>query len=189
MYTRRFWVDTETTGLSSAKHFAFQISYLIEENNVILHSRTLELRPNDYEKYVFSKQAEAVHGYSRDKIVALQPETEALTALFQDLEQYGKDRLTITGYNINFDIGFIKAMLNRGGAASAFYKYFDRMHCDIMQLVQACRIAGIICLPHINLESVCRHFGIDTETTHHSMTDILNTRAVFNKITGILGAN
>ncbi|MDR1363670.1 MAG: 3'-5' exonuclease [Spirochaetaceae bacterium] len=186
MYTRRFWVDTETTGLSAVKHFAFQISYLIEENNTILHSRTLELRPDDYEKYEFSKQAEAVHGYTRDKITTFQPEQEAIATLLQDLEQYGEDRLTITGYNTNFDITFIKALLNRGNAARAYYKYFDRMHCDIMQLVQACRIAGLINLPHINLENVCRHFDIDTETAHHSMTDILNTKAVFNKITNIL---
>lgn len=184
MYTKRFWVDTETTGLDAARHFAFQISYLIEENGVILHSRTLETRPDDYENYEFSKRAEEIHGYPQDKITAFQPEREAIAALLGDLEQYGKDRLTITGYNINFDIGFMKALLNRGGAGRAFYKYFDRMYCDVMQLVQAFRIAGRICLPNIDLESVCSYFGINTETAHHSMTDILNTKAVFDKITG-----
>ncbi|MDR2660383.1 MAG: 3'-5' exonuclease [Spirochaetaceae bacterium] len=185
MYTRRFWVDTETTGLSAAKHFAFQVSYLIEENHAILLSRTLELCPLDYERYEFSRQAEAVHGYSYDKIIALPPETEAIETLLKDLEQHGKDRLTITGYNISFDIFFLKAMFGRGGLGSAFYKYFDRMNCDIMQLVQAYRIAGMINLPRIDLESVCRYFGIDTKTAHHSMTDILNTKAIFDKITGM----
>jgi DNA polymerase III alpha subunit (gram-positive type) len=187
MYTRRFWVDTETTGLKPDKNFAFQISYLIEEGGAILHSRTLEFRPDEYDNYEFNKKAEAVHGYSRDKIISLQSETEGFAALTSDLSHYGNERLTLTGYNINFDIGFLKAIFRRNKQASAFYKYFDYIHCDILQFVQACRVAGIINIDHINLENICHYFGINTETVHHSMTDILNTKSVFDKLTGMTG--
>ena len=191
MYSRRFWVDTETTGLDTKRHFAFQISYLIEEDNVILQSRTLEFRPEQYDLYEFSKEAEDVHGYSRDKIISLQPETAAFTILLGDLKKYGSKRLTLAGYNINFDIRFLKAVFDRNKPAKgldsgAFYKYFDYMHFDILQFVQAYRIAGIINLQHIDLESICRYFGINTKEAHNSMADILNTKAVFDKMSGMI---
>jgi DNA polymerase III alpha subunit (gram-positive type) len=175
-------VDTETTGLNYKKHFAFQISYFIEEGNSILHRRTLEMRPVLYDEYEFSQEAEDVHGFTREKIISLLPEPQAVSILINDLEHYGAGKLTLTGYNINFDMGFIKAMLKRTGHAKAFNRYFDFLTCDVMQFVQACRVAGIISLAHINLESVCRHLGINTEGSHHSMTDINNTKAVFDKL-------
>jgi DNA polymerase III epsilon subunit-like protein len=184
-------VDTETTGLDTKRHFAFQISYLIEENNVILHSRTLESRPERYDLYEFSKEAEDVHGYSRDRIVSFQPETTAFAVLLRDLKQYGRKRLTLAGYNINFDIRFLKAVFDRNKAAGGqvpniFYKYFDYMYFDILQFVQAYRVAGVIGLEHIDLESICRYFGINTRDAHNSMSDILNTKAVFDRMAGMI---
>ncbi|MDR1256651.1 MAG: hypothetical protein LBJ86_02770, partial [Spirochaetaceae bacterium] len=143
---------------------------------------TLETRPELYEEHEFSKGAEDVHGFTREKIVSFLPEPQAAAILIDDLEQYGKDRLTIAGYNVGFDMGFIKALFKRTGHTTKFNKYFDYLTCDVMQFVQACRMAGIISLPHINLESICRHLGINTEGAHHSMSDILNTKAVFDKL-------
>jgi hypothetical protein len=54
MTTRRFWVDTETTGLDSRKHSAFQIAYRIEENGKILFQRSLKTRPDNYEEFAFT---------------------------------------------------------------------------------------------------------------------------------------
>ncbi|AEF85483.1 putative exonuclease [Treponema primitia ZAS-2] len=194
MYTRRFWVDTETTGLDSRKHFAFQISYLIEENNRLLLERTLEMRPDNYKQFEFDSEAEDVHGYSKEKILSLPSESEQFGVLLEDLQQYGENRLTITGYNVSFDIYFLRALFARETAlqdtrnesskqkAKKFYDYFDYMHCDVMQLVQAYRVAGKLDLPSIELEKVCRHFGISTEGAHNSMADIVNTKAVFDRL-------
>jgi DNA polymerase-3 subunit epsilon len=194
MYTRRFWVDTETTGLDSRKHFAFQVSYFIEENNCILVERTLEMRPDNYDHFAFDKEAEAVHGYSREKIVSLVPEQEQYKILLADLQQFAHNRLTLTGYNIQFDIYFLEALFIRNNPAgegkSVFYDYFDYMPCDIMQFVQAYRIAGKLDLPSIELEKVCDYLGISIEGAHNSMTDIVNTKAVFDRlIGGINGCN
>jgi DNA polymerase III epsilon subunit-like protein len=192
VYTKRFWIDVETTGFNTKRHFAFQMSYLIEENNAILYKRTLEMRPDIYDQYEFSKGAENVHGYSREQIVLFQPERAAFAALIDDLRLYGKKRLTLTGYNINFDIRFLKAMFERCSdekSTGSFYEYFDYMSCDILQFVQAYRIGGIIDLQHIDLESVCRYFGISIADAHHSMTDILNTKAVFDKMIGMAGGH
>jgi DNA polymerase III epsilon subunit-like protein len=188
MYTRRFWVDTETTGLDSRKHFAFQISYFIEENNRILAERTLEMCPANYEHFVFDKEAEAVHGYSKERIQSLPAESEQYKILIGDLQQFAQDRLTLTGYNIQFDLYFLQALFNRnkpaGRKTSFFYEYFDYMPCDIMQFVQGCRIAGTLDLPGISLEKVCGHLGICVDGAHNSMTDIVNTKAVFDTLVG-----
>ncbi|MFP3043758.1 hypothetical protein LQZ19_18255 [Treponema primitia] len=194
MYTRRFWVDTETTGLDSRKHFAFQISYFIEENNRLLLERTLEMHPDNYEQFEFDPEAEDVHGYSKEKILSFSSESEQFSVFLEDLRQYGKNRLTITGYNVLFDIHFLRALFARETAlrnarnepsnpeTTDFYNYFDYMYCDVMQLVQAHRVAGKLNLPSIELEKVCGHFGISIEGAHHSMTDIVNTKAVFDRL-------
>jgi DNA polymerase III epsilon subunit-like protein len=191
MYTRRFWLDTETTGLDARKHFAFQISYLIEENNVILFKRTLEARPENHAQFEFSGEAGRIHGFSKEKILSLPPEPEQYAILIDDLRLFAGKRLTITGYNVSFDICFLEAIFKRVNAGRSgkkvFYEFFDYMYCDIMQLVQAHRIAGKLDLPSIQLEKVCQHFGISTKGAHHSMTDILNTRAVFERLFGLDG--
>jgi DNA polymerase III epsilon subunit-like protein len=186
MYTRRFWVDTETTGLDPGKHFAFQISYLIEEDNRILLERTLETRPDNHDEFEFTGEAEKIHGYSREKIQSLAPEPEQYGVLVEDLRQFAENRLTITGYNISFDIKFLKAFFRRnkpaGTQGSLFSRYFDYMYCDVMQLAQAQRIAGKLNLPSIELVKVCAYLGISVQGAHNSMIDIRNTRAVFNRL-------
>jgi oligoribonuclease (3'-5' exoribonuclease) len=188
MYTRRFWVDTETTGLDSRKHFAFQVSYFIEEKNLIIMERTLEMRPDNYEQFEFTKEAEDVHGYPKEKILSLAPEVEQYNVLLEDLKEFAQNRLTITGYNIQFDIYFLEEFFKRNNPAgkgeSLFYNYFDYMPCDIMQFVQAYRIAGKLDLPSIELEKVCEHLGISIAGAHNSMTDIVNTKAVFDRLIG-----
>jgi DNA polymerase III epsilon subunit-like protein len=158
---------------------------LIEEDGAILQRRTLELRPDHHDKYEFSAGAEKVHGYSREKIISFPPESDVIAALASDLKLYGKERLTLTGYNVDFDVRFIKALFERNKSLGSFHNYFDYINCDVLQFVQACRIAGIISLPRIDLESVCRYLDIDTKEAHHSMTDILNTKAVFGKLAGM----
>jgi len=95
-----------------------------------------------------------------------------------------KDKLIITGYNIDFDVRFIKALFWRNKAPEARYTdysaYFHPMPCDVLQLAQNHRIAGKLDLPNLKLETVCSHFGISTEGAHHSMVDILNTKRVFD---------
>jgi len=79
-----FWTDTETTGLDSRRHFAFQISYFIAEGKKILIQRTLEMRPDNYDDFVFDSRAEDVHGYSRERILSFPSESEQYKVLIDD---------------------------------------------------------------------------------------------------------
>lgn len=166
--------------MSSAKHFAFQISYLIETDGQVRLRRTLETRPDDWQNFLFDARAEAVHGCAKETIVSFPPETELFGTLLADIEPFAAERLTVIGYNVDFDIRFLKAVFAR--CRSDFYKYFDRMHCDVLQLAQNRRIAGLLDLRSITLEKVCAHYGISTEGSHNSMTDITNTREVFYRL-------
>jgi DNA polymerase III epsilon subunit-like protein len=194
MSTRHFWLDTETTGLDARKHFAFQFSYLIEETGEILFSRTLEMRPDDPSAFVFSRGAENVHGYSRERILALPPESEQYPTLIADLDRWAPSagetaaaRFVLVGYNTEFDKRFLQALFTRNtpGAKgwNRYFSYFHPMVCDVLQLAQSHRVAGLLNLPSLNLETVCKHFGLNTQDAHHSMSDILNTRAVFRRLT------
>jgi DNA polymerase III alpha subunit (gram-positive type) len=186
---RAFWTDTETTGLDSRQHFAFQISYFIADRNKVLIQRTLEMRPDNYADFVFDPGAEEVHGYSREQIIAFPSEKDQYNILIGDLKSYAGDKITIAGYNVEFDIRFIKALFWRNkdpySRYSDYSTYFRPMPCDVLQLAQNHRIAGKLDLPNLQLETVCSHFGISTEKAHHSMTDILNTKRVFDILMGV----
>ena len=195
MYSSIFWVDCETTGLDARKHFAFQISYIITKEGKTLTSRTLSSRPDNYADFQFDAGARHVHGFSDAQIIALPPEKEVFPMLIQDLNAYCSDKLTIAGYNVNFDIRFLKAVFARNAASpnngteysklAAFYKYFYSMPCDIIQLAQNFRTAGKLNLPNLQLSTVCTHFGIPTQNAHNSMADITNTKRIFDTLMGL----
>ncbi|MDR1787153.1 MAG: 3'-5' exonuclease [Treponema sp.] len=194
MHTRLFWVDTETTGFDSRNHFAFQIAYLIEENGSVLAQRSLEMRPDHcgpYGPFEFSKRAEEVHGWTRERILGLPPESERYPELLADLAEFGQNRLTVAGYNVEFDIRFLKGLFYRNKAADSkhvcgdYYRYFDGLPFDVLQFAQGCRIAGLLPLPSLRLETICAHFGLDLFGAHSAMKDILNTKAVFEKLRGL----
>jgi DNA polymerase III epsilon subunit-like protein len=179
---KHFWVDTETTGLDSRKHFAFQISYLIEEEGEILFKRTLEMRPDNYADFEFTAEAEQVHGFSKEKVIALAPESEQFKILLSDLDAYADKQLTICGYKIDFDIYFLKELFGRNAKWNLFYRYFYPMPFDVLQFAQGFRVAGLLNLPNLELETVCAHFAIDTSGAHNSMADIENTYTVYRRL-------
>jgi DNA polymerase III epsilon subunit-like protein len=186
MYTRRFWLDTETTGLDSRKSFAFQYGYIIEESGQVLVERALETRPEDAGNFIFEAGAEKTHGWPREKILALPSESEVFPQLMDDLKQYGENKLTLAGYNVDFDLRFFRSLFVRNNPEkfhwSGFYNYFDGAPFDVMQFAQGCRVAGKLDVPNLQLETLCNHFGLDTATSHSAMTDIRNTRAVFGEL-------
>jgi DNA polymerase III epsilon subunit-like protein len=198
---RHFWLDTETTGLDGKKHFAFQLSYLIEEKGEILLRRTLEMRPDDGSSFEFDPEAEKIHGYSKATILALPPESKQFPQLIADLEQYlpcpeepgefSAARFVLVGYQTEFDKRFLQALFCRNNPANSglarYFAYFHPMICDVLQLAQNYRVAGLLDLPHLSLDALCAYFGISTEGAHHSMPDILNTRAVFDRLIGMAG--
>jgi DNA polymerase III alpha subunit (gram-positive type) len=186
MLKKRFWVDVETTGLNSKKNFAFQISYIVEENGADLLKRKLELRPDNYEEFVFDVNAEKVHGISKDKIVSFQSESRAYGILIEDLSLFAGDRMTVVGYNVDFDIKFLKTMFYRNNPQnsnqSVFYKYFDFVPFDILQFAQGCRAAGLIDSNSLTLENICKSLNIDISGAHDSMVDITATKCIFEKL-------
>ena len=209
MFNTIFWVDCETTGLDSRKNFAFQISYIITQDGITRTSRTLSMRPDNYADFVFDAGARRVHGFSDAQIIAMPPESEVFPTLIQDLNTYAagtdssndtNDKFIIAGYNINFDIRFIKALFFRNAAffhnallssidwenanKIGFYKYFHAMPCDIMQLAQNFRAAGKLNLPNLQLTTVSAHFNIPTGDAHNSLADITNTKRIFDTLMG-----
>ncbi|MDR3049514.1 MAG: hypothetical protein LBV16_06760 [Elusimicrobiota bacterium] len=190
MYKRRFWLDVETTGISAKKNFAFQMSYLIEEDNEILTKRTIEMRPDNYVNFEFDEKASKVHGYSKEQIISMQSEQSGYQTLISDLEIYAGQKLTICGYSVDFDIQFMRAVFYRNKPkgnprkSGLFYDYFDPMPFDIMQFVQGFRIAGVLDLDKIPLDKACCAFNISTEGAHNSMIDIIATKQLFDALKG-----
>ncbi|MDR2509155.1 MAG: 3'-5' exonuclease [Spirochaetaceae bacterium] len=189
---RQFWVDTETTGLSARRNFAFQIAYLIEEDGEIAAARTLEMRPDCLEEFEISEGARRVHGRSRDEILAMPPESAQYRLLLDDLEKYQSrsgEKLTVTGYNAAFDIGFIKALFSRvhPEGLKAYYAYFSGLPCDVLQFAQGLRAAGLLEAPKLTLDALCGVLGIAREGPHDAAVDVAHTRAAFYKLLELAG--
>ena len=184
---RQFWVDMETTGINARRSFAFQIAYLIEDDGEILAERTLEMRPERIDEFEITESARSVHRRSRDEIIAMPLESAQYLTLLDDLQKYGgekTEKMTVTGYNVAFDIAFIKALFARvhPDGAKAYWTYFSGLHCDVLQFAQGLRIAGLVDTPRLTLDALCRALGIERKGAHNAAVDVAHTRAVFYKL-------
>jgi DNA polymerase III epsilon subunit-like protein len=186
---RQFWVDTETTGFSARRHFAFQIAYLIEEDGKIIVERALEMRPDCVDAFEISEGARRVHGRSRAEILAMPAESVQYFVLRDDLEKFAGEKLTITGYNVSFDIGFIKALFLRvhPEGNNAYYTYFSALPCDVLQFAQGLRAAGLLEAPKLTLDALCGALGIPRAGAHDAAVDVAHTRAAFYKLLELAG--
>lgn len=170
-----FWLDSETTSIDPNKGFAFQYAYFGEENGKILFSNEIRLRPVNAEKFELNPEAFAVNEIDPADLLTYELEETALQKLRADLKPF-KERFCVCGYNVSFDIEFLKATLYRNKIN--YFDYFQYIHYDVMQLVRGLVVNNKIKVPNIRLKTVAEYFGLAEFKAHDAMADILTTKQV-----------
>lgn len=186
---RFLWLDTETTGLEVTDSAAFELAFILVDGGKVICERCFFLNPlNDTIKY--HEEAGKVHGYSEQDIKSFPDEREQMPKIANFLEEarelWQKDgskseKLVIAGYNVEFDIKHLKALLERNGYK--FEDYFSNIIADVfVQVKRAGMQKALPYLPDRKLGIVAKHLGVNLENAHDALADIKATREVAGKL-------
>lgn len=190
------YLDTETGGLDAKVNPILQVSGIVEIDGKILQEFDLRLRPHPSD--VISPEALKINGldperlHDPDRLEPIEAYKKLKSIFLTYIDKYDKkDKFYLCGQNVHFDYGFLLELWNRHG--DNYLGSFVHYHkIDLIALTAALRLAGKLptdpaILPSMKLEVLCRYFKMP-EQTHDSMSDIRQTREIFQRYVRFLSA-
>jgi DNA polymerase III epsilon subunit-like protein len=178
------FLDTETTGLDSSVYEIIEIAVLVDpplSARSPLFSGTGQLPTPvcEYQKLIRPRD---INRYEPKAMEINKIPFDALTApgvpFFQDIAGELNDVLrnrVLVGKNTAFDMGFLESEYRRSRVRSKFGYW----HLDISTMAY-CSIGGEI--SSMGLKALCEKLGIENNTAHRAMSDVLATRECFYKL-------
>jgi len=177
------WTDTETTGLDSKKNSAIEIAAIVEIDEEVKDQFSIQIKP--LENKEISDRALEINGRTREEIAEFTPVDLAILSFKKRLEKHvnkfdSSDKFIVAGYNIGFDINFIRALFHDVGDkyyGSYFFNCPLDVYSDVAKLVSKTDLR----LPNYKLSTVCNHIGIEIDA-HDPVSDITATRELYYRL-------
>ena len=185
------YIDTETTGLDTATCSIWQLSgYISDTATGTSDSFDYKMRP--YRNEIISKEAAAKTGATQEELDSYPSQSEAFanfTALlskYVDLEDWNQRAIPV-GYNISFDLDFLRAWFTFNNSATLFSKNIYFPGIDVMYLAAYCLLGERSKMRNFQLSTVYEKLtGKSLTDAHNAMTDIDATKELLNVIVGKL---
>lgn len=187
------YLDTETGGLDAKVNPILQVSGIVEIDGVVQQEFDLRLRPHPSDvidqKAIQANHLESERLYDLDRLEPIDAYKKLKSIFLTYINKYDKkDKFYLMGQNVGFDYGFLLELWNRQG--DNYLGSFIHYHkIDLIALTAALRIAGKMpmapILPSMKLEALCSYFKMP-EQAHEAMSDIRQTREIFQKYVGFL---
>ena len=178
------FIDTETGGLDPQKHSLLTIGMCVMVEGYIMDKLEIKLKQDTYN---VTNSALNVN-----KINLLELDTDIKNAfnqiiMFIQRNFDTKDKITLAGHNVNFDIGFLKIFWEEGLKTIPEYsrsqflwnKLFDYHYVDTMQISAFLNDVGIISTPNNKLESLIKYFSLNPASRHTALEDSIMTSLVY----------
>jgi DNA polymerase-3 subunit epsilon len=168
------FLDTETTGIDPEENGIWQIAGIIDDttSNIGLGKFAVQMAPDKSVKWDLKSFAQT-HKINKAEIINFMPHTDALTNAMND-------RYIIVGYNIYFDIRFLRNwfLLND---SNDFSKLFWGNYIDVQVLASEKLKEIRHKLQDFKLETICKHYGIpvDMSKTHDAEYDTYLVRTLY----------
>lgn len=157
---------------------AFQVAFILVDNGKDYGERCFKFNPLS-DKILYDEDAGKIHGYTREQIEALPPESEIAPNIIRFLDDAANlfsadggrhEKMVFAGYNSDeFDWNHVKAVLERNGARMEDY---FRGKADVFRQVKSAW------LTNRKLKTVCARLGIKMDKAHDALSDIRATREV-----------
>lgn len=178
MPSKILYFDVETTGLDPVKNAIIQI--VVIDGKV---ADEFEFKVAPFPDDEISQEALDVHGYSADEIKEFDPPgvvyLQLLNLFSRFVDKYDKfDKMTPAGYNVRFDMDFLKNFFLKNGDVY-FGSWLNWKMIDPLPILHFIDFAGGISLPDYKLATVCAHFGIEIQA-HDALSDIRATRQLIS---------
>lgn len=156
------FIDVETTGTDPSKHNMIEFAGRLDsDGKTVTRFHTKFFNPQNA---TIDLGALRVNKTSLSSLLALKPEIQEAAHLVDwllELPTKVQGPIVVCGQNVQFDMGFIKALLGRYGVVGiesiVGYKYVDTF-----SLAVALKEAGILKADKTNLAAIGQAVGIDT---------------------------
>ena len=174
------WLDTETTGLSSVENAIIDLAAIVEVDEEIVESFSIQMAPPIGKK--INEKALEINGRTIEEISKFPPLDIAMAGYKKKLDCYvnkfnPEDKFIVAGYNIGFDINFIRAAFIDIG--DKYYgSYFFNCPLDVYSDVAKTVADTGLRLPNYKLATVCDYFEIEIDA-HNPQSDIIATRELY----------
>ena len=181
------YLDTETTGLDVSTCSIWQLSgYIGDTAKGTIESFDYKLHP--YRGEIITEEAVAKTGVTQEELDTYPPQSEAFTSFlsliskYVDLEDWNQ-RVIPVGYNVSFDLDFLRAWFAYNNSASLFSKNVFCPGIDVMYLASYYLLGERSKMRNFQLSTVYeRLLNKPLSNAHNAMADIDATREILNVI-------
>lgn len=176
-------MDTETTGLDAKKNSLIQIAGIVEINGQLCEEVNLLMRPPG--DSIIDQEALKVNGRTVKEMLDFPPADQFVSSFSKILSKYidrydTTDKFVCAGYNVNFDIGFLREAFVKAG--DPYYgSWFFNVPLDIWTFIAIMVLKKDLRLKNYKLTTVCEHYRIQLEKAHNPIYDIRATRMLYLK--------
>ena len=182
------WLDVETTGLDCRKHGLREVGFIIEIDGAEVDKGVFKINPFTYttKDVVIDDYALEISKVSIEDLESYDSSSYCFKELMKKLVKYvnvndKNDCFVIAGYNVAFDIGFIKEWFKEMGLQDSYKDLFHYKSLDVFSLVFNLRLLGLNSAENDKLETMCNYFGIGIEA-HNALSDIEATKKLYELI-------
>lgn len=183
-----FWIDTETTGLDHKVNSIIDFGGIVEidgniRDHIVTKPKCFEVIDLENHRDDISDEALDKNNTTREELAERTLTQNAFVQMLKsDMRRYvnpyqKKDKFVIAGYNVDFDVKFLRSAFERCGD-KFFGSWFFWPVIDVKCMV-ATEIVGGLRLKDYKLETVSNHYGV-TFKAHEASTDIKATRDLCN---------
>lgn len=179
-----FYFDCETTGTNAATCGITQLAYIVEIGDREIESGCIYIDPRPCELQPKAFEITGMTEEQLDSHESAQSAYNKLITLFDKyVDRYDKsDKFFASGYNVGFDLSFLRAFFERFGN-NYLGSYFFYPTLDPSALVAWAIKSDIIDAGSSHkLADIARSVGIPLENAHDAIDDIRATRDVANEL-------
>lgn len=172
------FIDTETGGLEPGKHSLLSVALGVWEEGEITHTLDLNLV---HDVYSVTAKALEINKIDLRQTRVGYTSFEANIAIMDFLQKhFGKEKATIVGQNIHFDIGFLTDLFTK----ERYEMYFSHRTIDTASVMRYTEMVGITSIGGSGLSDAIKYFKLHVpdDIRHTALGDVYATAAVFNKL-------
>lgn len=180
-------IDTETGGLDPAEHSILSLAAVVWKDGAIDAKFQVVIREPQISTTL---EALRINGFTGERL-----ENEGVSPLtaVQSLNNFLlandiRNRVTLGGHNVAFDIGFLKRLYRLAAVTPKEYgaKFSHRSLCT-QTLALALEVAGLETFQSTSLDALCKQFGIDireggVKGAHDALEDAVATGKLLTKL-------
>lgn len=179
-----FWMDTETSSLDSKHGDILQLAVLVDIDGIVEDRKFWELRPLD--PLSISDEALECNMLTREQIMMFRPTPDVFKEIIHFLDKHiskfdKTDKFWIAGYNVRFDIDFLRALFDKMGH-KYYGSYFKNYYLDVMELMMLNSFISGIIPESFKLIDVAKSFNLEGINFHNASADINTTRELFLRL-------